>query len=119
MKIRHQAVSILGLTFLLFGFILLKFGSEYLRSHQSYVEAKTVNRECELIESELDHFVEQNGRLPESLVDLKLADLPISIDQFRYTNNTNECVIAYRSDKVNVAYPRHYSAIPDPRNRTK
>ena len=114
MAIQRKTVLILGIAFLLCGSIALKFGSEYWLSRQSYNEAKAVNRECEFINRELDHFVEQNGRLPNSLTELKLGVLPISINQFRYINNTNECVIAYRSDKFNVAYPRHYNAISDP-----
>jgi hypothetical protein len=105
---RRDILWILGLCLLVPGFIVAKFGVEYQRAYQASEEKKQATREFALIDSALDRFVELNGRLPNSLSDLKLSLSPISVAQFRYVNDTNGCFIGYSSAKVHLAHP-HYS----------
>lgn len=75
--------------------VLLKFGIEYLQVHRSAENIKEVQQECASIESALNGFFKQNARLPKSLDDLKITNLPIEIKRFGYVNNTNWCVITF------------------------
>jgi hypothetical protein len=88
---------------------LLKLGSEGLIGARASDEGLMMNQSYIILFKALDRYVETNGRCPNSLSNLDLRDMPLSLDEFHYNSSNGACSIKFAGKYINFYDIRHFT----------